>query len=238
MGFFDGIVSSAIGAVGSLLGGSQANAANIDIANSANQLAVAQTDKQMQFQKEQRATQYQTAVEDMQKAGLNPMLAYSQGGAGNLAGAAATPQRAEVRDVITPAINSALNARTNVADVALKEQQTDVSNAQIQNTRQDTLQKIAATAKLDQDEKTSAAVEKVNRLQLDSIAAEIELKKAQKLSTSALEAKTRAEKINIEKNEAPSGDPYWYRDIKKHASSAYEAWKNKVKNVPQPNWSK
>ena len=238
MGMFDGIVSSAIGAVGSLLGGAQANQANVDIANSANQLAVAQSDKQMQFQKDMRATQYQTAVDDLQKAGLNPMLAYTQGGAGNLSGASATPQRAEVRDVVTPAINSALNARSNAADVALKEQNTEVSNAQIQNVRQDTLQKIASTAKLDQDAKTSYAVEQVNRKQLESIAAEIELKKAQKLSTTAQEAKTRAEQVNIQKNEAPSGDPYWYRDIKNVAKQAHSAWMNKMKLNAQPDWRK
>jgi len=42
------------------------------------------------FQKQQRATQYQTAVGDMKRAGLNPMLAYSQGGAGNNTGSAAS----------------------------------------------------------------------------------------------------------------------------------------------------
>lgn len=235
---FDGIVSAGIGAVGSLLGGSQANQANIDIANQANIASADIAQKQMDFQANQRATQYQTAVTDMQKAGLNPMLAYSQGGSGNLAGASYTPQRAEIRDVVTPAINSALNARTNVAETALKEQQTEVSNAQIQNTRQDTLQKIAATAKMDQDASTSAAVEQVNRKQLDAIAAEIELKKAQKLSTTASEAKTRAEQANIIKNEAPSGDPYWYRDLKNVAKQAHSAWAEKIKNVPQPNWKK
>lgn len=221
---FDGIVSSAIGAVGSLLGGSQANAANIDIANSANQLALAQSDKQMQFQKDQRATQYQTAVDDLKKAGLNPMLAYTQGGAGNLSGAAATPQRAEVRDVITPAINSALNARSNAADVALKEQNTEVSNAQIQNVRQDTLQKIAATAKMDQDEKTSAAVEQVNRKQLEAIAAEIELKKAQKLSATAQAAESTARvKGDV------TQDPWYIQWIKRGAHSAQSAWEEKIK---------
>lgn len=41
------------------------------------------------FQRKMRATQYQTAVKDMRLAGLNPMLAYKQGGAGNLSGAVA-----------------------------------------------------------------------------------------------------------------------------------------------------
>lgn len=38
--------------------------------------------KNREWQEKMRATQYQTAVADLRAAGLNPMLAYSQGGAG------------------------------------------------------------------------------------------------------------------------------------------------------------
>lgn len=42
----------------------------------------AESAKQRDWQERMRATQYTTAVGDMMRAGLNPMLAYSQGGAG------------------------------------------------------------------------------------------------------------------------------------------------------------
>jgi hypothetical protein len=42
------------------------------------------------FQQEMSNTQYQRAMADMREAGLNPMLAYQQGGAGNLSGAQAS----------------------------------------------------------------------------------------------------------------------------------------------------
>jgi hypothetical protein len=48
----------------------------------------AEARRQMDFQQAMRATQYQTTIADLKAAGLNPMLAYAQGGAGNLTGAA------------------------------------------------------------------------------------------------------------------------------------------------------
>lgn len=46
--------------------------------------------KNREYQTEMSNTQYQRAMKDMQSAGLNPMLAYSQGGAGNVSGSSAS----------------------------------------------------------------------------------------------------------------------------------------------------
>jgi hypothetical protein len=98
MGVFDGIIS-AIGDIpkttySSLAGGLIGGVGSYLGQQSANQANAAQSKAQMDFQERMRETSYQTAVEDMKKAGLNPMLAYQQGGAGNQPGAAAQMQNA------------------------------------------------------------------------------------------------------------------------------------------------
>jgi hypothetical protein len=69
-------IGDAVGAIGGYLSAKRTNRLNREIAG-----------RQMDFQREMSSSAYQRSMADMRKAGLNPILAYKQGGASTGAGA-------------------------------------------------------------------------------------------------------------------------------------------------------
>ncbi len=102
------IAAAGIPAIGSMIGGARANRQRREMAR-----------EQMAFQERMSSTAYQRTVKDMRAAGINPMLAYMQGGASSPGGAMPS-----VEDVISPAVSSAMHGMRMRADLKLVKEQT------------------------------------------------------------------------------------------------------------------
>lgn len=138
MGLLDGLIGDVAGGVLGMVGANNQNAA---------QAALVQ--QQENFQETMSNSAYQRATADMEKAGINPMLAFSQGGASTPGGSMTqmtntmAPLAASAKDIgdrldTVQKQMDLVDAQTDKADA-----DTDVSKEQANQVRQDAVNKSA-----------------------------------------------------------------------------------------------
>lgn len=123
---------------------------NADQAQKARDYNSAEAQVNREFQKEMSNTQYQRVVEDLNKAGLNPMMAYQRGGAGTPSGGQATATNATAGSMI-PMGNSygaGANAAITAAQIANTQAQTKVAEATARKVEAEVPNVEASTTKL------------------------------------------------------------------------------------------
>lgn len=128
------IGASLAGGLIGLFGQRSANNTNLDIAQQTNAFNAAEAVKQRDFEERMSNTQYQRAVKDMEAAGLNPALAYHQGGAGTPSGATASGTPTRVENTMTPLANGIADAISSAIDVQNKLKEGHLIDAQAYKT--------------------------------------------------------------------------------------------------------
>lgn len=98
--------------------------------DNANEANVALTDENRQWMEKMSSTSYQRGVKDMEAAGLNPMLAYSQGGASTPTSAAPV-----VQNSLGAGVSGFANSAQSVVGMMQGVQQVQQSKAQEDNLR-------------------------------------------------------------------------------------------------------
>lgn len=147
MGLFGGslgdVLNTAVAAVpgvGQYVGAQETNASNRQIASDANAMSLQEAKDQMAFQERMSSTAHQREVTDLQKAGLNPILA-AQGGASTPAGAQGQVTAAKMENPAAGVSDQVVNAITSTIAAAKDLKGMQLTDAQIENTRADTAKK-------------------------------------------------------------------------------------------------
>lgn len=175
-----GTMLGGAGSIADYYGTKDTNKMNAQIAAETNAANERIAQKQMDFQAEMSNSAYQRSMSDMKKAGLNPMLAYQQGGASTPAGAGIPAVSHSYSNALSGAVKMGLSNAAGAAslgrEMAATDSQMKLNQANIDSqTSQRQLNVSSAKAKEAEIAKTQAELPSVReRSKLEAAKAKID----------------------------------------------------------------
>lgn len=166
-GFWNFVIPAAATLIGSYLGGKSSERGQ----ESANETNLATARQAQEFSERMSSTSYQRGVQDMKAAGLNPMLAYSQGGASAPQGQQATVQntQAQLGANLGSSAGQAMQIASAYTQMQSTQANTDLANATAAKVQSETLSQDLHSARLAAEISNLHDTGKQTRTQTDNI---------------------------------------------------------------------
>jgi len=162
-------------------------------------------------------SQYQRTVQDLNAAGLSPMLAYSKGASSLPSGATAS--------------SGSIGQGIRLGETESRTSQSALAKAQVDVAKSQELLNIQTAKKVAEDAKASA----INVEQMPTrFYYDLGVLGSQINANSANAAKTTVDATNNANLVSPGSDPYWYRDMKKNFSSG----KQQLDSIIEDAWNR
>lgn len=126
--------ASLVGGALDFTGAKKANKQNIKLAREQMAFQEKSQGRQEVYQERLSNTAYQRAMQDMREAGINPILAYNQGGASTPTGAGASGASTTVSNALGKGVASALDFKRTLAELRNIQEQNALLKAQTKKT--------------------------------------------------------------------------------------------------------
>lgn len=192
------------------------------------EFSAAQIAKQMEFQERMSGTSWQRAVQDMGAAGLNPMLAYSQGGASSPMGGAAQSHPASGAVGSSSPASAVISRQESTYDASsvssITEGLTHLVRARQELKIKEPLEKVSEAASKGLDAVTSALEPISRELSEVVLAVEDRMRDGSLSSAASAKAEEIVQKVRSVASSVADRLPDPRRELSKQTSSAVQAY--------------